>query len=67
MTRFPAASARVGPVASRYEIDNGGEKFRFGSTWAPGDRTFKEIAGGTGRKLVCKGGAGDDTCSAASE
>ena len=26
---------------------------------------FKEIAGGTGRKLVCKGGTGDPTCAAA--
>ena len=60
-----AAGAPDGPVSSCYEIDNGGERFRFVSTWAPGDCQFKEIAGGSGRKLVCKGGAGDATCSAA--
>ena len=61
-----AAGAPVGPVTSCYEMVNGGAVFRYGSTWAPGDCTFKVIAGGTGRKLVCKGGTGDATCAAGS-
>ncbi|HEX6131837.1 MAG TPA: hypothetical protein VF044_08890, partial [Actinomycetota bacterium] len=60
-----AAGAPVGPVRTCYEIDNGGDPFRFGSVWAPGECSFKEIAGGTGRKLVCKGGSGDPSCAAA--
>lgn len=57
--------APVGSVTSCYEMTNGGDVFRFGSVWAPGDCSFKEIAGGAGRKLVCKGGAADATCAAA--
>jgi hypothetical protein len=60
-----AAGAPAGPVRTCYEIDNGGERFRFGSEWVLGECSFKEIAGGTGRKLVCKGGTGDSTCAAA--
>lgn len=60
-----AAGAPVGPVRTCYEIDNAGDRFRFGSEWAPGECTFKEIAGGSGRKLLCKGGTGDPTRAAA--
>jgi hypothetical protein len=60
-----AAGAPAGPVQTCYEIENGGERFRFGSMWDASECKFKEIAGGTGRKLLCKGGTGDPTCAAA--
>jgi glucose/arabinose dehydrogenase len=55
-----AAGAPVGPITTVYEVTNAGETFRFCSTFDPANPAhvvaFKEIAGGTGRKLVAKRG-----------
>jgi hypothetical protein len=55
-----AAGAPVGPITTVYEVTNAGETFRFCSAFDPANPAhvvaFKEIAGGTGRKLVAKRG-----------
>jgi hypothetical protein len=49
-----------GPVVTEYAVTNGGDTFRHCSEFDPADPNvavaFKEIAGGTGRKLVAKNG-----------
>ena len=57
------AGAPVGSVQTAYVVGDGG---LFGNTYCSefSGCLFKEIAGGTGRKLVCKGGLPDATCGA---
>jgi hypothetical protein len=62
----PTLMTNTGTVNTCFEVVNGGVSFRFGSTWAPGACSYKAIAGGTGRKLMCRtGGTGDASCAAA--
>ena len=55
-----AGGPPVGPVRTSYEITNGGDVTRHCSEFDPANPahvvTFKEIAGGLGRKLVAKRG-----------
>src|SRR5678815_3740844 len=46
----------TGDVSVCYTVTNGTEVHRHGARWPAGSCTYKEIAGGTGRKLVCSGG-----------
>jgi hypothetical protein len=56
----------TGVVSICYEIGNGTTTRRYGSVWPAGTCKMKSIAGGVGRKLVCKGGGvGDSVCAAA--
>lgn len=54
------AGAPVGSVRTAYTVANDGETTRHCTAF--GSCVFKEIGGGTGRKLVCKGGAPDPGC-----
>lgn len=51
----------VGPISTVFEVTNGGQTFQHCSEFDPANPAhtivFKEIAGGTGRKLVAKKGA----------
>jgi hypothetical protein len=49
-------------VQTAYCVTNGGEEHCHCSAFT--DCVYKSIAGGTGAKLVCKGGTGDPACSA---
>jgi hypothetical protein len=49
-------------VFTRYLVSNGGENNAQCTEFA--SCSYKEIGGGTGRKLVCKGGAADPACQA---
>jgi hypothetical protein len=51
-----------GPVYTAFCVTNGGEENCHCSAFT--GCAWKEIAGGTGAKLVCKNGAGDAACSA---
>jgi len=54
-----------GTVSTCFSLTTGIEQHRFGSTWPAADCVYKEISGGTGRKVVCKtNGAPDPTCAA---
>lgn len=57
-----ANGAPTGNVYASYEVTNGGDTNRFCSMFH--DCAFKEIAGGSGRKLVCKTGDADPDCLA---
>jgi hypothetical protein len=54
-----AAGPPVGTIVTEYRVTNGGDTYRFCSAFDPAVPlavTWKEIAGGTGRKLVARGG-----------
>jgi hypothetical protein len=52
-----------GDIAACYTVTNGTEVHRFGARWPAASCTYREIAGGTGRKLVCTGGGvADPSC-----
>jgi hypothetical protein len=55
----------TGDVSVCYTVTNGDDVHRFGARWPAGSCTYREIAGGTGRKLVCAGGGvADPSCAA---
>jgi hypothetical protein len=55
----------TGDVSVCYTVTNGTEVHRHGARWPAGSCTYKEIADGTGRKLVCSGGGvADPSCGA---
>lgn len=58
------AGAPTGSVYTAFAVTNGGDTFTHCSEFTPGNCAFKEIAAGTGRKLVCKRGVGDASCLA---
>jgi hypothetical protein len=55
-----AAGAPATSVRTAYTVTNGADTTRHCSAF--GGCAFKEIAGGAGRKLVCKGGSPDPDC-----
>jgi hypothetical protein len=57
-----AGDPGVGGVETAYCVTNGGEEHCHCSAFT--SCAWKEIAGGTGAKLVCKRGTGDPACSA---
>ena len=58
------SGAPTGAVYTSYAVSNGATANNFCSVFS--GCAFKEIAGGTGRKLVCKSGVADPNCSATS-
>jgi cysteine-rich repeat protein len=58
-----AAGAPTGSVCTQYTVDNGGDSNTHCTEFENASCSFKEIAGGSGRKLVCKGGIADGSCS----
>jgi hypothetical protein len=58
------ADAPAGDVCAVYTVTNGGETNRHCSVFPNAAVAFQEIAGGTGRKLVAKGGMPDPGCAA---
>jgi len=56
--------APTGSVFAAYTVQNGATTNKFCSEFESANCVFKEIAGGTGRKLVCKGGIADPACLA---
>lgn len=60
------AGAPTGGLFTAYTVVASGQTDNHCSEFELGRCAFKLIAGGTGRKLVCKSGAGDADCSAAS-
>lgn len=59
-----ADEAPDGSVFTAYTVTNGADVNAHCSEFPAGTCSFKVIAGGTGRKLVCKGGSPDPTCAA---
>ena len=57
-----ATGAPTGTVHTAFCVTNGGERYCHCSALIR--CVFKEFAGGTGAKLVCKGGAADPGCAA---
>jgi hypothetical protein len=57
-----AAGDPAGAVFTAYCVDNAGEEHCHCSAFS--DCGYKTIAGGTGAKLVCRGGSGDAGCAA---
>jgi hypothetical protein len=53
-----AAGTPDDDVSTSYTVVNGGETYRFCSAFGAATAVFKEIAGGSGRKLVVKNGVG---------
>jgi len=58
-----AAGAPTGSLYTAYSVDASGQTDTFCSEFS--GCVYKVIGGGTGRKLVCKGGVADATCAAA--
>jgi len=58
------AGAPTGAVATAFTVTNDGETTRHCSAFF--GCAFKEVGGGTGRKLVCKGGVADSACDGGS-
>jgi len=59
---FGAGAPSGSGVATEYAVTNGGATYRHCTTFAGASCVHKIIAGGTGAKLVCKGGVADPTC-----
>jgi cysteine-rich repeat protein len=60
------AGAPTGSLYTAYVVDASGQVDQHCSEFAASSCSYKVIGGGTGRKLVCKGGVGDADCAAAS-
>ena len=61
-TPIDISTPPVGDVHAVYLITNGGGQFRHCGQFTGSTCAHKNIAGGTGWKLVCKGNGSPDTC-----